>query len=178
MILHLLTRLFAHPWLLAGLAALPLLIALALVAWFGRRRALARLGNALAVRRQLLVRTAVRRLRFLGILGSILLLAVASAGPQWGREYGASRPAGGDLVVVLDLSRSMQAEQPSRLERALRLLRDLADTLQARGGRRVALVVFAAEPRLLFPLTPDYDHFRHCLRRIEQDDLPPLLPGP
>jgi Ca-activated chloride channel family protein len=178
MIFQLLTRLFAHPWLLAGVAALPLLVALAIIAWFGRRRALAKLGNALAVRRQLHVRTGVRRWRFLCILCGVLLLAVACAGPQWGREYGASRPAGGDLVVVLDLSRSMQAEQPSRLERALRLLRDLADTLQARGGRRVALVVFAAEPRLLFPLTPDYDHFRHSLRHIENDDIAPLLPGP
>ncbi len=178
MITHLLTHLFAHPLLLAGLAAVPLLITLALMAWLGRRRALAKLGNALAVRRQLLVRAGVRRWRGLCIVGGVLLLAVACAGPQWGREYGASRPPSSDLVVVLDLSRSMQAEQPSRQERALRLLRDLADTLQARGGRRVALVVFAAEARLLFPLTQDYDHFRHCLRQIETDDLAPLYPGP
>jgi Ca-activated chloride channel family protein len=106
------------------------------------------------------------------------LLALACAGPQWGREPGDVRAASDDLIVVLDLSRSMQAEQPSRRERALRLLLDLADVLEQRGGRRLALVVFAGEPRLLFPLTQDYDHFRHALKQVEADDLPPLLPAP
>jgi Ca-activated chloride channel homolog len=173
----LLSTWFAHPRLLATLAALPILSVLFLYAWVRRRRALTALGTALGVRRQMLMRAGTRRWRGLCLYGGILLLGVACAGPQWGREYGQSRAATSDLVVVLDLSRSMQAEQPSRQERALRLLRDLADTLQERGGRRVALVVFAAEARLLFPLTADYDHLRHSLRQVEKDDLPPLVPG-
>jgi Ca-activated chloride channel family protein len=168
---------FARPALLACLSAVPMLAILFVFAWWRRRRAVARLGNVLAVRRLVLMRPAGRRWRTLCLLSGVSLLGLAAAGPQWGREYGMSRAAGDDLLVVLDLSRSMDAEQPSRKERAVRLLRDLADTLELRGNRRVALVVFAAEPRLLFPLTQDYDHFRHSLKQIGDDDLPPLLPA-
>jgi Ca-activated chloride channel homolog len=165
---------FAHPTLLAALAAGPVLALLFVWAWLRRRRALALLG----VRRHVLLRAGVRRWRGMCLLAAVLLLALACAGPQWGREPGLVRSASDDVVVVLDLSRSMQAEQPSRRERALWLLRDLADTLEKRGGRRLALVVFAAEPRLMFPLTQDYDHFRHCLKQVADDDLAPLMPGP
>jgi Ca-activated chloride channel homolog len=165
---------FAHPALLATLAAVPLLVMLFAWAWLRRRRGLAALG----MRRHALLRQGVRHWRGLCLLDGVALLALACAGPQWGREAGEVRAASDDLVVVLDLSRSMQAEQPSRRERALRLLRDLADVLEQRGGRRLALVVFAAKPRLLFPLTQDYDHFRLALAQIEADDLPPLLPAP
>jgi Ca-activated chloride channel family protein len=169
-----LTTWFARPALLLGLTALPLLLVLSALAWLRRRRAIRMLG----VRRYVSFGPSMRRWRGTLLFNGLLLLAVACAGPQWGRDYGQTRGTNSDVVVVLDLSRSMQAEQPSRQERALRLLYDLADTLQSRGGRRVALVVFAAEARLLFPLTPDYDHFRHCLRQIEREELPPLLPGP
>jgi Ca-activated chloride channel family protein len=169
---------FAHPTLIVGLAASPVLTILFVYAWLRRRRALAALGSTLGVRRQLLAHPGLRRWRSLCVLNGVVLVALACAGPQWGREYGQSRASTGDLVVVLDLSRSMQAEQPSRQERALRMLRDLADTLEQRGGRRVAVVAFAAEARLLFPLTQDYDHFRHIVRQIHMDDLPPLVPGP
>jgi Ca-activated chloride channel family protein len=83
--------------------------------------------------------------------------------------------SGRDVVVVLDLSRSMLAEQPSRQDRALRMLRDLADSFRQRGGNRVALVVFAAHARLVFPLTTDYDHFLAALDQQDADNLPPSL---
>jgi Ca-activated chloride channel family protein len=140
---------FSHPALLASLAVMPVLTALFAWAWLRRRRALATLG----VRRHVLFWPSLRRWRGLLTLNAMLLLGLACAGPQWGREPSEVRSAHADLVVVLDLSRSMQAEQPSRRDRALRQLHDLADTLQRHGGERVALVVFAAEPRLLFPLT-------------------------
>ncbi len=169
---------FARPALLAALAVVPLLTLLAALAWWRRRRALAALGNGPGVRRQVLVRPALRRWRGVCLSAGLALVALAAAGPQWGREHGTARAAAADLVVGLDLSRSMAAEQPSRLERAGRLLRDLADHLERSGGRRVAMVVFAARPRLLFPLTRDYDYFRACVKQAEDGDLPPLLPEP
>jgi Ca-activated chloride channel family protein len=174
----LLRNLFARPALLGCAAAAVVLAALFLFARYRRRRALAALGGLPGLRRQLQLRPGVRAWRGVCLLAGVLLLAVACAGPQWGRDYGESRAAADDLVVVLDLSRSMNAEQPSRRERAVRLLRDLADALERRGGRRVALVVFAARPMLLFPLTQDYDHFRDRLKQVAGDDLPPLNPEP
>ena len=101
-----------------------------------------------------------------------LAFAVPAAGPAAaadrqcraapGHDHSRESRGGQDIVAVLDVSQSMLAEQPSRLERALRSLHDLADHLQKRGGQRIALVVFAARPRLIFPLTNDYDHFRHA----------------
>src|SRR5262249_57041129 len=77
----------------------------------------------------------------------------------------------GDVVIVLDLSRSMLAEQPSRQELARRGINDLAEMFKRRGGYRVALVVFAAHPRLVFPLTNDYDHLAEAV--AQQDAAAP-----
>ena len=169
---------FARPALLAGLAVVPLLAVLFAWAWLRRRHAVAALGTPFAVRRLVLLRPGIRRWRASAVLMGVILLAIAAAGPQWGREPTETRSGDSDLAIVLDLSRSMTAEQPSRLEWAQRLLYRLADSLEERGGRRIALVVFAAEPRLLFPLTQDYDHFRHSLKQIADDDLPPLTGPP
>jgi len=89
------------------------------------------------------------------------------AGPQWGRDWDQSAAPGRDLVVVLDCSRSMLAETPSRLERAHMALLDLADAVEKRGGHRLALVLCAGRARLVCPLTHDYDHFRAKLADLE-----------
>ncbi len=73
----------------------------------------------------------------------LIALILGTSGPQWGRDWDQSAAPGRDLVVVLDCSRSMFAETPSRLERAKTALLDLCDALKKRGGHRVALVVFA-----------------------------------
>ncbi len=115
--------------------------------------------------------------RLCGTLGLVLLI-VGVAGPQWGREPHQQVSAGRDLVVVLDLSRSMLAEQPSRQKLAREALLGLADSLQKRGGHRVALVVFAAQPKLVLPLAQDYDLFRDAVKQQDAARLPPeLLPG-
>lgn len=170
---------FAHPWVLWLLVLLPALSLVCAWAWRWRRRALARLGNPLLLRELTLVRGRLRGLRTLCVLAGLSAVLVGAAGPQWGRDWNPELTAGRDLVVVLDLSRSMLAEQPSRQERALRALRDLADTLQKRGGHRVALVAFAGRPKVMFPLTYDYDHFRDALAELDAAYLPPeLRPDP
>src|SRR5262249_57784913 len=91
---------------------------------------------------------------------------------------GASQPEllrGKDIVIVLDLSKSMLAEQPSGIERARRSLRDFTDMLEARGGHRIALVVFAAHAKLQFPLTGDYDHFRFAVEQLDPENLAPVM---
>jgi Ca-activated chloride channel family protein len=106
----------------------------------------------------------------------LTLLIVGAAGPRWGRMPNAAnqRPAR-DVVLVLDVSRSMLAEQPSRQDLARRALHNLAATLTSEGGPRLALVVFAAHAQLAFPFTGDYDHLLDALRRFDADDLPPSL---
>jgi Ca-activated chloride channel family protein len=167
-----LRHLFAQPWALIALAALPLLAGLSAWSAWRSRRALALLTGRGAAERLRGPGRLWDTLRGLGLGFGLLLLIIGSAGPQWDREPEVTTP-GRDLVVVLDCSRSMLAERPSRLERARRALADLAGALKRRGGHRVALVVFAARAIVLCPLTHDYDHFREALDSIGDvpDDL-------
>jgi Ca-activated chloride channel family protein len=162
-----LRHLFAHPWLLWFLAALPLLGVLGLWSARRRRQAVARLGDPSAIDMQLVARPGWRRLRGLCLLLGMLGLGLGLAGPQWGRDWDQSAAPGRDLVVVVDCSRSMLAETPSRLQRARTALLDLADAVEKRGGHRIALVFGAGRARLACPLTHDYDHFRARLEDLE-----------
>ena len=100
-----------------------------------------------------------------------MALGIASAGPQWGRDLSQTTAPGRDLVVVLDVSRSMLAEQPTRFSRAQAALLDLVDSLRQRGGNRIALVVFAGQAKVLCPLTHDYDHFKETLDNLDAEQL-------
>jgi Ca-activated chloride channel family protein len=71
----------------------------------------------------------------------------------------------------------MLAEQPSRLSRATDALQDLCDTLQQRGGHRIALVVFAGRAKVICPLTHDYDHFRDAVAGLNKEPPVDLTPA-
>jgi Ca-activated chloride channel family protein len=169
---------FAHPLVLWSLALLPVLAALAVWARRRRRLALARVGN-LATLEAAVARRRRPRLRGPALLLGMTALGLGMAGPQWGRDWRQSAAPGRDLVVVLDCSRSMLAEGPTRLERAKAALLDLVDAVQRRGGHRLALVEFAGRARLACPLTHDYDHFRNTVRAVDATAFDPELgPGP
>ena len=87
---------------------------------------------------------------------------------------------GRDLVIVIDLSRSMQAPDmadpsaPTRGRGAAGAL-DLLAGVARRGGHRVAVVVFAAHPKVLCPLTTDYDHLRSVIGDLDGMYPPPEI---
>ena len=156
---------FSHPWLLASLALLPVLWVASALSAARRAKLLAAMagpatGGALA-------RVRSGRWRRLSWGVGLVLLAAGAAGPRWGRDFSQSAARGRDLVVVVDCSRSMFAEAPSRLERAREALVSLAESLRRRGGHRLALVAFAGTARLECPLTHDLDHFRECVEGID-----------
>jgi Ca-activated chloride channel family protein len=175
-LLHDLQTWFADPLGLPVRVALSAALSLVTLALFGiprRRRALARLGGRIALLTLLGANQPRFRWRFLRAACSavgLLLLVVGIAGPQWGRDWEKSTAQGRDLVVVLDASRSMLAEDvpPSanRLARAKEALRDLSQTVQERGGHRLALLAFTDRPLVLCPLTHDYDLFRAKLAEV------------
>jgi Ca-activated chloride channel homolog len=172
--------LFAYPQNLWLLLVLPVLSLLNIWAQWRRGKAWKRLGNLLALERMTPRQRRWRRLRNVCWSVGLTLLVVGSAGPQWGREWGTATMEGRDVLVVLDLSHSMLAEQPSRQHLARRALLDLVKGIQERGGHRLGLIVFASRPKLVCPLTHDYDHFREAL--AEQDaaqpapELRPVVP--
>jgi Ca-activated chloride channel family protein len=141
-------------------AAFPLLLAApaAWIAWRildrSRARRVARLAGARApvLARELAPeRRAARR----GLLATGAFFGALAIMQPLGRpDQSMLEPRGADVVVCLDLSRSMLARDaiPSRLEAAKRSIRELA---QAVRGDRLALVLFAGQARLASPLTRD-----------------------
>jgi Ca-activated chloride channel family protein len=95
------------------------------------------------------------------------LLVLAWMDPRAGVETVRTERRGVDLVVCVDVSRSMLASDlpPSRLERAKRDLLALLGTM--RGGDRIALVAFAGEARLLVPLTHDAGTLRAFVEDLD-----------
>ena len=98
------------------------------------------------------------RLRLALSVGALLLAALAVLEPAWGEGSRTAEQRGVDILVCLDVSRSMLARDiaPSRLGAAQREIRALAETVT---GDRLGLVVFAGDARLMAPLTQDRDTF-------------------
>lgn len=165
-------RYFAHPQLLALSLLLPVLAGLAWLTYRRRRLALAQFAAIPSFGLLLAEQAPLRFVRNLAGSFGIMLLAFGVAGPQWGRDPGRAIALGRDVVVVLDLSRSMLAEAPSRLARGRDALIEMSRAVERRGGHRLALVVFAGRARVLCPLTRDCDHFRDALERIDETHLP------
>ncbi len=141
---------FDHPlvlWLVPLCAA-----AAWVLTWTARRR---RIGRAAAWSAELATRAAEdgpRAAYILAFAGAAL--ACALAGPRWGRTSVTTETRALDLILAVDISRSMLAEDqpPSRLGRAVREARRLVQDLQ---GDRLGLVAFAGRSYILTPLTVD-----------------------
>lgn len=88
------------------------------------------------------------------IAAAVVLLTIAFLGPGWGEETTEKKSEGTDLVIALDVSRSMLASDTdtSRLDRAKRAVRLIAESLD---GDRIGLIVFSGEAFLMCPLTTD-----------------------
>lgn len=165
--------LFAEPlWLPGGLLAVPLLLGLFLAAERRSRHRLERFaGSELADR---LTRSHSRqRLWIKHSLAAVavLLLFTGLARPQWGADWESAEASGIDIMIALDTSRSMLAEDisPNRLERSRLAILDL---LQSVEGDRVGLIAFAGNAFLQCPLTLDYQAFRQTLAAIDTGTIP------
>lgn len=101
----------------------------------------------------------------------ILFLTLALAQPQMGTKLEKVQRRGIDVVIALDLSRSMLARDvvPSRLEKSKLLIQSLLKKLD---GDRVGLVVFAGNAYLQMPLTVDYSSLLLYLRSINANTVP------
>ena len=105
------------------------------------------------------------------ILSAVLFVTLALTGPQYGYKWQEIERKGIDIVIALDCSRSMLAQdiKPTRLDRAKREIFDLLTLLK---GDRVGLVAFAGTAFLQCPLTLDYDALHLFLNALSPDFLP------
>lgn len=153
-------------------AAIAVIVALTLVfGGFRARQAIARFGDDDRVRALLTFNPAKRRL-YKGVLlvVAVLLSFFAAAQPQYGRGTRLIPATNIDVVVVLDYSKSMYAQdvEPSRIFRAKIEIARLVKQLR---GARFAAVAFAGDP-MGFPLTADGAAIAQFLRQLDPNDMP------
>jgi Ca-activated chloride channel homolog len=97
---------------------------------------------------------------------AILLLFLALAKPQWGKSKRKAIPTGIDVLIALDVSRSMLARdvRPNRIERVKLGISNLLEKVK---GDRLGLIAFAGNSFLQCPLTLDHSAFRRTLREMK-----------
>ena len=102
---------------------------------------------------------------------AFVLLILALARPQFGEQVQEVEVSGVDVFVLLDVSRSMLAEdvRPNRLERAKS---DILDLLRELEGDSVGLIAFAGAPVVQVPLTTDAGFYRMVLSSVDCDSAP------
>lgn len=142
----------------------------ALIGWWalrGRDRAAARLGSPELLARlyPLSVRRWRRRRLMLALLATLLLM-LAAARPQYGEVERTIRGQGINVMVALDLSRSMLAQdvEPTRLEAARESFMQL---LLALRGNRVGVLAFAGDAFVACPMTLDVDMAQTILSALD-----------
>jgi len=105
------------------------------------------------------------------IITGLFFLFLSAARPQWGIREEKIYQRGRDLVIALDVSRSMLANDvhPNRLQRAKTDIMDLINELR---GDRAALLAFRKKAIMLCPLTTDYAYLRQALDATSTDSAP------
>lgn len=166
---------FAYPWMLHFLWLAPLTALLFIVYNRQKTRAMERFADPeLLSRLSGDIRKGRRILRSACLLAALILMILALAGPRWGSHYQEVSQKGVDIMIVLDVSRSMLVEdvEPDRLERAKREISDFIRVVQ---GDRVGLVAFAGAAFTQCPLTLDYGALAMFLTALSPDMVP--VPG-
>ena len=156
-------------WPLA-LLAVPVLVLLSVLALYTERRSrairLAKLGTSSMIAKLVPFGARLGRWRMLRITTALACCGLAFAGPRWGIARTFARSTGLDVVVVMDASLSMMANDvaPTRLDNAKDVVRQLR---AASPNDRFALVAFAAHSYVLSPPTPDQSAFNMYLTNLD-----------
>ena len=105
------------------------------------------------------------------VIAGLALSLFAAARPQWGRVTEKTVERSRNVVVAIDVSRSMLAQdvRPNRLERAKADVADLIDSLD---GDRCALVAFRRTGVVICPLTTDHAYLRSALEQLTPESAP------
>jgi Ca-activated chloride channel family protein len=163
---------FANPKYLYLLALLPVLFIVFLLLWQQRKKALKAFGDASLVAGLTPEASVVRPwLKFIIIEFALTFLIIALAGPQFGTKLKEVKREGIEMVIALDVSNSMLAEdiKPSRLEKAKRAISKLVDRLE---NDKVALIVFAGDAYVQLPMTTDYSAAKMFLNTVSPKIVP------
>jgi Ca-activated chloride channel homolog len=163
---------FAHIEYLYGLLAIPVFIILFLwlLRWkkitlkkFGETSVIGKLFPEVSGNKPLL--------KFILFNLAYVLLIIGIADPQIGTKLEEVKREGVDIIIALDVSNSMKAEdiKPDRLERSKQAIARIIDKMH---NDRIGLVIFAGSPYVQLPLTADYGAAKLFLSAIDTDIIP------
>jgi Ca-activated chloride channel family protein len=158
----------AETWLVAApMLAIGVALLLALSARRGRSMLHKALATPLLAALTASVSESRRTLKRALLAASIFLIGIALARPQWGRETVELERTGVDVLIALDVSRSMLAGDAggtNRLEAAREAVGHLLERLQ---GDRAGIIAFAGDASLVAPLTRDHSAVARAMRNLD-----------
>lgn len=163
---------FAHPDLLYLLAVIPLLIAFYVVVKNRKKKAIAEFGNPELLATLMPLQSYKREtMKFVMVLIALFFVILGVAGPQFGSKLQQVKREGVELIIALDVSNSMMAEdiKPSRLAAAKQAISRMTDKLT---DDKVGLIVFAGDAYVQLPITTDYSSAKLFLSGITTDIVP------
>ncbi|WP_372775069.1 VWA domain-containing protein [Mangrovibacterium sp.] len=163
---------FAHIEYLYGLIIIPILIMLFVIIRIQRKRALAQFGQKELID-QLMPNVSSNRpvIKFVLWMLALASIIFAVAQPQFGSKLKTEKRKGVELIIALDVSNSMMAEdiQPNRLERAKRAISRLVDNLD---DDKIGLIVFAGDAYTQLPITTDFASAKLFLNSVSTNIVP------
>ena len=163
---------FAHPEYLNALYLLPILVIIFYFLYKNKNRLLERFADkelhSVIVSSYSNVKNYVK---FGIVLLAFACLIIAAANPQVGTKLQEVKQTGIDVFILLDVSRSMSAEdiKPNRLEKAKYQISNLVQKLH---GDRIGLIIFAGKAYIQFPLTTDYSAAGLFLSAVDVNSVP------
>jgi len=163
---------FAHQEYLYLLLLLPVMIAFFVFNQYRREKSLKKLGESALVGRLIPEISGTRPvIKFLLIILALSSAIIMLARPQFGSRIEEIRKQGVEVIIALDVSNSMLAEdiQPNRLTRAKQAISRLVDNLT---NDKIGLIVFAGDAYTQIPVTTDYVSAKMFLSTISPDMVP------
>ena len=157
---------------LYGLGIIPVLILIYVLHRLWRRKALRKLGDIEIISQMMpMVSDGKPTLRFILFLITIIFLIFGLVNPQIGSKLEEVKREGSDIVICLDVSNSMKAEdfKPNRLAKAKQSIEKLIDKLN---NDRIGIIVFAGEAYVQLPITTDYSAAKLFLENVDWDAVP------
>jgi Ca-activated chloride channel family protein len=163
---------FLHIEYLYGLLGIPVFILFFILMLGWKKRSLHKFGEATIINKLFPEASSGKAtLKFILFNIAYLSLVIGIADPQMGTKLEEVKREGVDIIVALDVSNSMKAEdiKPDRLERSKQAIVRIIDKMQ---NDRIGLIIFAGSAYVQLPLTADYGAAKLFLSSIDTDIIP------
>jgi Ca-activated chloride channel homolog len=160
---------FAHAYMLYAMLLIPVFLVLYLWLLHQKKSAVKKLGDPELIKRLMPFHSkGMSHVKFIIRMFALLLIIIALSGPQLGSKIENVKRKGVDIVLALDISNSMLAQdiKPCRIDRAKQAIYKLIDNLE---NDRIGLVVFAGKAFIQLPITFDYGAAKMFLSKVKTD---------